>query len=404
MDTESFEYYAFISYSHADKDIATKLQNSLERYHLPSKLLQAHPDLPKKLSPIFRDESDLTGKGTLTETLRKNLDVSNYLILICSLSSAKSVYVNDEVDYFINTLHREDRIIPLIVDGLPHAKDESIECFPPAILGIDLKTFGRREAFLRVIATLLRLNFTYIKTREDEERKRKAKIFASVAAVLALLIGGLAWYSIDTFILMQNNDAGSQFNFGLVYYKKGDSAKAVEWYEKAAAQGLPVAQGELGSMHHMGLGVKQDYAKAKEWYEKAAANGWAKAQYSLGLMYYKGLGVEQDYAKAKELYEKSAAQAYAPAQCSLGLMYEGGSGVKQDYIKARELYEKAVAQDYVPAQFNLGYMYHMGLGTEQDYAKARELYEKAANKGHAVAQGNLGYMYDKGLGVAQDYA
>lgn len=83
--------------------------------------------------------------------LKAILNESSYVILICSPNSAKSPYVNDEIDYFINTLGRFDRIIPLIVDGLPHAKDPAIECFPAAIrelprerepLGIDLKTFG----------------------------------------------------------------------------------------------------------------------------------------------------------------------------------------------------------------------------------------------------------------------
>lgn len=95
MAGEIFDYVAFISYSHADKQTAQKLQKRLERYHMPAKLLQAHPELPKKLSPIFRDESDISGKGTLIETLHDNLRRSQYLILICSPSSAKSVYVND---------------------------------------------------------------------------------------------------------------------------------------------------------------------------------------------------------------------------------------------------------------------------------------------------------------------
>ena len=226
METENFAYYAFISYSHNDKEIAQKLQKRLEHYHMPSKLLEDHPELPKKLSPIFRDESDLVARdGTLSDSLKGYLKESNYLILICSPSSAHSIYVGAEVDYFINELGRVDRIIPLIVDGLPHSKDPDIECFPPAILeldreheplGIDLKTFGKRDAFLRVIATLLKLKYTEFKPREDEERKRRAKIFASVAAVLTLIIGGLAWYSIETFILMESNDVNAQFNFGVI--------------------------------------------------------------------------------------------------------------------------------------------------------------------------------------------
>ncbi|MBQ9389097.1 MAG: hypothetical protein IJU07_02865, partial [Synergistaceae bacterium] len=59
MEQESFKfnYYAFISYSHKDKDIAQRLQKFLQSYHLPSELQNSHPDLPENLNPIFIDES-----------------------------------------------------------------------------------------------------------------------------------------------------------------------------------------------------------------------------------------------------------------------------------------------------------------------------------------------------------
>lgn len=88
------------------------------------------------------------------------------------------MYVNDEVSYFINELGRLDHVITVIVDGIPHARDVEMECFPEAIrelprelepLGIDLKTdermFGKRDVFLRVMATLLRLNIDYFRSR-----------------------------------------------------------------------------------------------------------------------------------------------------------------------------------------------------------------------------------------------
>ena len=96
MEYEEFSYYAFISYSHKDQKIARKLQKRIEKYHLPSALLKTHPDLPKKLSPVFIDELDLVGRGTLKESLQEKLITSNYLIVICSPNSAKSEYVNDE--------------------------------------------------------------------------------------------------------------------------------------------------------------------------------------------------------------------------------------------------------------------------------------------------------------------
>ena len=129
---KTFKYFAFISYSHADKKIAKKLQRKLEHYHLPITLRKNYPELPKNLSPIFVDDSDLVAKGTLKTALQDNLERANYLIVICSPNSAKSEYVNDEVEYFIK-LGRQDHIIPFIVDGAPHSQDNSLECFPPAL-------------------------------------------------------------------------------------------------------------------------------------------------------------------------------------------------------------------------------------------------------------------------------
>ncbi|MBR0279188.1 MAG: SEL1-like repeat protein, partial [Synergistaceae bacterium] len=281
MEDKVFKYYAFISYSHNDKKIAKKLHVWLEHYNLPSKVIGSHPDLPKKLRPVFIDESDLVDKkGSLSEALKGYLNESQYLILICSPSSAKSPYVNDEVDYFMNELERGDRIIPLIVDGLPHAKDESIECFPPAILeldreheplGIDLKTFKRRGAFLRVMATLLRLEIDYFISRAEEERKRRNRILSAVGAVLSVIAGVFAWHEIEAFRVLR--EAEAQSNLGSLYLATKDYVKAAELLEKAAAKGHAKAQYNLGYMYEHGEGVKQDYAKARELYEKAAAQG-----------------------------------------------------------------------------------------------------------------------------------
>ena len=166
MKNETFKYYAFISYSHADKKIAKKLQRYLESYSLPTKLRKAEPGLPKKLHPVFIDESDLVATGTLKTALQANLEKSNYLIVVCSPYSAKSKYVNDEIEYFIK-IGRLYKIIPFIVAGEPHSKDASHE-----LLGIDLTKFGSREAFLRIIATLLKLDLDNFISRVIKERRK----------------------------------------------------------------------------------------------------------------------------------------------------------------------------------------------------------------------------------------
>src|SRR5918912_815412 len=61
-------YYAFLSYSHKDKELADWLHRELEKYRVPRALagrLTANGVIPKRLTPIFRDEHDLAAAGDL---------------------------------------------------------------------------------------------------------------------------------------------------------------------------------------------------------------------------------------------------------------------------------------------------------------------------------------------------
>ena len=74
------------------------------------------------------------------------------------------------------------------------------------------------------------------------------------------------------------------------------SAADVQTVRAQAAQGDRVAQGMLGNLYQMGNGVPQDYVQAVQWYEKAAAQGNPFAQTALGTRYYFGHhGVAKDY-------------------------------------------------------------------------------------------------------------
>ena len=56
-----------------------------------------------------------------------------------------------------------------------------------------------------------------------------------------------------------------------------DCKAAAEWYAKAAAQGLAIAQSNLGFFYENGTGVAQDFKTAAAWFAKAAAQGEADA-------------------------------------------------------------------------------------------------------------------------------
>lgn len=65
------------------------------------------------------------------------------------------------------------------------------------------------------------------------------------------------------------------------------------------------AQTNLGVMYESGIGFRQDYAKAFEWFDKAANQGLVQAEFNLGVMYANGTGVRQDDTKAIVLFQNA---------------------------------------------------------------------------------------------------
>src|SRR5262249_54026861 len=94
----ALKYRAFISYSHAETAQAKWLHRGLESFRIDNDLAGRETEsgpIPKTLKPIFRDRDDFTAGHTLTEQTLAALDVSAALIALCSISAAKSHYVNE---------------------------------------------------------------------------------------------------------------------------------------------------------------------------------------------------------------------------------------------------------------------------------------------------------------------
>ncbi|MDQ7048486.1 MAG: hypothetical protein Q9M92_02675 [Enterobacterales bacterium] len=73
-------------------------------------------------------------------------------------------------------------------------------------------------------------------------------------------------------------DPVAQANYGflkenITEFEFKDSLSPTEWYFKAAKQGVPIAQFELGKNLINGRGCQQDKSKGIQWLTRAAANG-----------------------------------------------------------------------------------------------------------------------------------
>lgn len=199
--------FAFISYNQHDVKWAKWLRRKLEWYRLPSEIHNEF-DNSQYIRPVFRDRDELSS-GKLGSELRKQLEASKYLIVICSPNSANSHWVNDEVQAFID-MGRLEYIIPFIVDGNPHeyscieAAQHSMpdECFPWAIrewntghlseslLGIAITDDGgtnKQKAFIRVVSRLLDVDFDILWQRHKRERRARFLLSFCAASLLSFI-------------------------------------------------------------------------------------------------------------------------------------------------------------------------------------------------------------------------
>ena len=133
-----------------------------------------------------------------------------------------------------------------------------------------------------------------------------------------------------------------------------DYPAAVRLLEPLARGGNPVAQLRLGQLYYHGHGVRESDQIALQWFERAARQGLADAQFHAGNMYAYGLvslPADADPNRlAAQWYFEAASQGHAEAQYSLGILFLTGSGVLQDNDEARKWISRAAAQGHADAK------------------------------------------------------
>jgi WD40 repeat protein len=213
-------YRAFISYSHTDARWARRLSRALEGYRLPATLVgtssRAGRTLERGLGKVFRDRDELRASSSLTDSLRGALARSDHLIVICSPASATSSYVQEEIVGFARGGRREC-IHALIVAGEPHASREPArsgeECLPPALrfevdasgavtdrlveepLAADARKGrdGARRAILKVIASLIDVDFDLLYRRDRRRRRQQQGALGALGVGVLAVVGVLGW-------------------------------------------------------------------------------------------------------------------------------------------------------------------------------------------------------------------
>jgi tetratricopeptide (TPR) repeat protein len=181
--------------------------------------LTDHGPIPKQLAPIFRDRHELAAASDLGEENEEAIAGSRFLIVLCSMSAAKSRWIDEEIACF-KRLHREDRILAAIIDGEPFASDdpghEAEECFPAALrvhfdrrgrptgqraepIAADLRDGGdgRKMGLLKIAAGMMGVGLDDLAQREAQRRHRRLYAITAASVAGMMVASGLAYTAID---------------------------------------------------------------------------------------------------------------------------------------------------------------------------------------------------------------
>jgi tetratricopeptide (TPR) repeat protein len=264
-------YFAFLSYSHKDQKLAEWLHAELERFRVPRNLAGQLTDngvIPKRLTPIFRDQHELAAADDLGEEIEEALANSRFLIVLCSPDAAKSRWTNAEIETFKRT-RPDGCVLAAIAAGEPFASEtadsQADECFPPALrhrydrrgrstgkraepLAADLRGSDedRRTGLMKLIAGMLGVGLDDLMQREATRRQRRLAILAAAS------IAGMAITSTLAVTAIQARDAARDQRReaeGLVAFMLGDLKDKLE----------PI--GKLDALDGVGARVLAYYSK-----------------------------------------------------------------------------------------------------------------------------------------------
>jgi WD40 repeat protein len=230
------KFRAFISYSSQDSDQGAKFQRLMEHYKIPRQLRSRETDhgrVPDRLTPLFRDRSDLEANEDLPAKIDQALQDSAWLIVLCSPRAASSRWVNKEISTF-KRVGKATRIIAVLVDGLPseyNAERNPQGAFPPALVRVvdhdgtlmdaiapepfapDLRPpandgsggDGMHFALLKVVARMTGVALIELTQRQNEAERAERRLYRALAIggfSLAVAAVTAAWFAIG-----QRNEA-----------------------------------------------------------------------------------------------------------------------------------------------------------------------------------------------------
>lgn len=273
---------------------------------------------------------------------------------------------------------------------------------------------------------------------------------------------GEGWYKANQRWLLEANTRAAEFGFpeaqnelGIRFYEgvgvERNREAALDWFEKAAAQGNAAACYNLGVCHAYGQPSEINYSAAVDYFKWAANLGSLEAARALVDFYSPAKWTQKDVhevvkwfrmlcrrnPKAMEMKRPVSPQYQDDPEYYDGACYWLGiasdAGVKEaQYFEARSdydgvIYERSLGSDarfaadrerkarrafalfrsssesgWLPSLKCLGDCYMEAVGVEKNISEAVRLYRLGAEKGYAPAQKALADIYYDGDAVEKD--
>lgn len=289
---EIFDYCAFISYKGSDEKWAKWLQNKLAEYKLPVSICSKHHNMPRKLKPCFRYHTDIL-PNILHEELKEQLSKSQFLIVICSKEAVKSDWVGEEIRIFCEELHRENYVIPFIIDGTPYSEDEK-ECYHQVLktkyprnailaqdkelLGVNINEEGknsrwhkRERAVLQIVSRILNISFDELWNRQARRIRIRRRCGVAICLLTVILCAFIFDYYRIKYDYYSDYVVEKGMPRGIIPLSRRDIVHRQNYYRFESSQGKlnrVVYADVYGNPHdHHNTAMRDRYAIQKIGYE-----------------------------------------------------------------------------------------------------------------------------------------
>lgn len=184
----------------------------------------------------------------------------------------------------------------------------------------------------------------------------------------------------------------------------GNRELAIEWYEKAAQQGLVEAQFEMGNSFY--YGSKNDFRRAAAWFRVPAEQGNAEAMRKIAFCMLAGNKASEDEKRqAIRWLERAIDAGDTEAGSLLKNIRDTGSisaHFRPDPTSLTDALVRAEKGD-VDSMLFLAVSFWNGSNTPVDRSKGAGWFRAAAEKGNAWAMYRYGMAVEGGQGVAASF-